>query len=233
MIYILHGTDISKSRQLILNLFKNSKSENKLELDITQITPQHFLKEVSSVDFFNIPNFVVLDITNAGRSKLDSYLEILQKSPKDVEIVIYSEKDLTKTNIFVKNAKKLLAKVIQNKEFDQSNIFKFIDAVFYKQRTRVYQEYKKIILSKNEDTFKVFSMLLYGLRNVYHAKLSSEVFMKMSPFVQEKALRQSENFTLHQLNQLFEDLYYLDKAVKTGELDSELFVTLAIEKVLA
>ena len=142
-----------------------------------------------------------------------------------------SEKELPKGNIFIKNIKNLKAKLNLNEIAPQSNIFNFVDAVFYKQREKAYQELSKL-LKDDVSPFEIFSMLNYGLRTVASAKFESPSYQKMSDFVKRKAYSQSKLFSKEQIAELFEKLRKIDMESKLSEIDEDLLIPTTIETVL-
>jgi DNA polymerase III delta subunit len=231
MIYIVHGEDFIKSRDQIINQLKKLGVKGKTELAVSDTTPEQIFELACSQSLFAEPQFIVLDITSAGKLNVDGYIEILKKIPADVTVVVLSAKALTKTNAFIKSAAELKAKIISNEKLPASNIFSFVDALFSKQRLKTYQELLKLI-KDDEDPFRIFSMILYGLRNIAAAKFGSPAIANYKPFMKSKLEAQSAKFTEENVKNLFDGLYEIDKGAKTGEITPELMVTLAVEKVL-
>jgi DNA polymerase III delta subunit len=231
MIYIVHGDDISKSRILIQNQQKKLNIESRIEINITDVTPEGIYEKSHSNDLFGNLPFIVLDITLAGRMNMDKYIEMLEKTPVATTIVILSGKSLPQTNAFIKNAVKLNAKINANEMVPQSNIFTFVDAVFYKQREKAYLELSKL-LKDQVSPFEILSMFFYGLRSVASAKFSSPAFSKMHDFVKRKTISQSNLFTENQIKNIFEQLRIIDMKAKLSEISEELLIPMAIEKVL-
>jgi DNA polymerase III delta subunit len=231
MIYLVHGENLSTSRKLIINQQKKLNLDTKTELDITETTPNQLLSVCSTFDMWGTAPFIVLDISAAGRMKLDKYTEIIQGIPKETVLIILSSKKLSKSNIFLKNATKLGIRIIENSETNAPNIFKFVDLVFNKNRKGSYQELRKLVIASQEP-FYIFSMLLYGLRNIAYAKFGGTGKTKMSPFVKGKAIKQAEKFSEEEILKLIEQFYKMDKGAKTGELDQEILVPLTVEKIL-
>jgi len=231
MIYILHGEDYPSSRQFVTDLISKEKIDNKVELSITETTPEEVSGITTSVDMFGNKTILVLNTTKQGRMKVDSFIDALQEIPEGFTVVVLTQKALKSSNAFIKNAKKLNATVKQFKPDKNSNIFKFVDFVFYGNRQKSYQELKQLILS-GEDPIYVFSMLCYGLRNISYARFSSPAFNKLPPFIKSKISKQASRFSEKQIKVLYAYFYKLDRDVKTGNVDPEMLIPLAIEKVL-
>ena len=230
MIYIVHGEDISKSRIMIQNQ-QNKCGCTRQEMSISNITPEGLYEICCSNDLFGTPPFVVLDISSAGRINLEPYIEKIEKIPEQTTLIILSNKQLTKTNAFIKNAGRLKAKLNLNELKPQSNIFKFVDAVFYKQRENAYLELSKLI-NDSVSSFEIIPMMFYGLRNVSTSKFNSPSYNKSSGFIKNKAHSQSLLFSDQQLINIYEEFRKLDMKSKIGEIDEDVLVPMAVEIVL-
>jgi DNA polymerase III delta subunit len=231
MILILHGENLTRSRSAVVGLQKKLNIGTKVEVSIKDVTPPKLLDMCAAFDIFGNPSLVVLDVTMAGRMKVDGYIEAMMQIPPRAVLVILSAKELKKSNAFVKNASKLSAKVVSSPVKPASNIFRFVDSVYSGNRDASYKELQRLLLD-NEDPFKLFSMLLYGLRNIAFAKFDSSEFAKMAPFVKKKSKGQALRFSKVDILALFESFYMLDKDAKTGVIVSDLLVPLAVEKIL-
>jgi len=232
MIYILHGENISGSRKTLLNLQAKHQVQNKKELVLSEITPAAFSDLCCSIDMFGGVQFIVLDVSAAGRTNVDAYCDVLKNAPKENIIVILSSKELSKANVFIKAAAELKAMVLQSNAFDNANIFKFVDLVFSGNRQAAYKEYQKLLVN-DEDPFYLFSMLAYELRNIAYAKFNSPLFNKVAPFVKGKAQSLSEKYSESGLATIYDVFYNLDKDVKFGAIPQDLFVVKAMETVFA
>lgn len=231
MIYIVHGEDTSKSRKLIINQQKKLNVEKNQEHSILDVSPEKLNELINSIDLFGEYPFLILNITNTGRSNFEKQVEILEKTPDKTTVIIYSEKALPKTNIFIKNADSLKAKVIDNPLIPEGNVFRFVDAVFSKRRTFAYKELQSLLEEKH-DSFELFAQLQYGLRTTMSAKLNTSAHQEAKSFIKAKAENQAKLFTLETLKELYDYYYSLDKKVKIGEISPEMMLTMAVEKVI-
>jgi DNA polymerase III delta subunit len=232
MIYILHGENLSASRKTLINLQAKHQTSVKRELLLSETSIAEFSDLCNSIDMFGSGQFIVLDISGAGRSNLDPYLDVLKKAPSENIIVILSSKELSKANVFIKNAGGIKAVSLQSNVFDNANVFKFADLVFSGNREASYKEYQKLLLSE-EDPFYLFSMLLYQLRNIAYAKYNSPMFNKAAPFVKGKSQKMAEKFSEIALADVYTSFYKIDKDVKLGLLPQSLYVVKAMEAVFA
>lgn len=231
MIYIVHGNDIVKSRFQITNHQNKINTENKIELDIQNIKPADLHQTIFSNDLFGNAPFIILNITKAGRMNVKPFTEIIINTPEKTNLVILAEKELPKSNSFLKIAKKRKIKTLVNKMTPEGNVFKFMDAVLYKRRTGAYQEYSRLV-EEDISPFEMFSKIIFGLNAILGVVFESCSIDKMHPFVKTKAIKQSKNYSKNSLKDLYQNLYDLDKQVKTGIIDIDNLIPLTIEKVL-
>lgn len=231
MIYILHGENLALARSLILNLQKKLNVEERREFGLLDITPSQLLEAVTTFDLFGNPPFVVFDITNMGRTNVDDYIKVLYQVPSPANLIILAAKELTASNAFIKAAPDLKAKVVLSASKPTANVFKFLDSLFSQNRSSAYTELRNLIVS-GEDHFYLFSMTLYQLRNIAHAKFNSPRFNKLAPFVKSKAKKLAERFSQEQIKEFYSYFYSLEKDSKTGKISIDVAIPLAVEKVL-
>ena len=230
MIYILHGDNLSAIRTYILKLQQELNAESKSELTLDQSADDVY-SATASADFFGNNPFVTLDISDLGRKNADAYIEVLTKVPADTTLIIFSNKELGKANAFLKAAPELKARTLVFNDVPKSNVFKFVDAVFSKNRKLAYLELSNLE-EDGEDAFYIFSMLMYGLRNLVYLKFDSAMQHKISPFMKSKFVRFSQGFEGGEIKSLYQDLYDMEVKAKTGRINLALMIPLSVEKIL-
>ncbi len=232
MIYILHGENLSATRNFILKLQADNNISSKKEFLVEDTTPGQLADAVASIDMFGGGSMVILDVTKAGRTKMDGFVEVLAVMPGETLAVVFSAKDLSKANAFIKNAQKIGAKTAVFKPISQANVFKFVDSVFAGNRSASYRELRSLLIS-DADPIYIFSMFTYGLRNVLYAKFDSPAFNKLPPFLKSKVKSQAQKLTEEKIVGLYERFYEMDRDVKIGIQSPETLVLLAIEMVIS
>jgi DNA polymerase III delta subunit len=231
MVYIVHGEDISKSRKLISNQQTKLGLETKVELSLIDTPAKEFRAAINQQDMFQKERLVVVNVSGIGRAKIDEHIEIIKNAPETTHIVILAEKSLPKSNKFMKETKNLKAKVLELAGIPKGNVFNFADSVFSKQRTRAYKGLSNLVEDEG-DYFRLFSVLLYSLRNILYAKFESPLFEKLKPFQKSKISRQAKMLKKTTVKDILKTFYELDRKAKTGEITPDLMVTRAVEKVL-
>lgn len=239
MILILHGDNLSKSREILqqvkekldVRIPDENLISTKKEININDISPQDLANEISAYGLFSDPPFIILDISDAGRKNLSEHIEVLKKCPVDVTIIVLSNKTLSKANAFIKASNDLKAKVLEQNVTPTSSVYKFTDALFEKNRKKVYVELKNLIID-GEELFYVFAMILYSLRSLATVKLNSKEASSLPPFVKSKLGKQINKFTDIEILNLYKYLYEVDKKLKLGQISPEIAIPLIVEKVI-
>lgn len=231
MIIVVHGTDTTKSYNLILNQQQKYGIKNITYVDIDKISPMDLYEKVASSSLFGDKPFVVLNVTNAIKETVQDFINILNKAPADSVLIIYATKTLPKTNEFLKYAESNRIKVICLEKTINSNTFRFIELAFSQNRTQSYKELKTL-LDENNDEFYIFSMLMYQLRALAKVKFNAPSIKKMKDYQISKLNLLLQKYSTNSLQSIYKYFYNLDKKVKLGEITPELMITMALEKVL-
>lgn len=231
MIYLVHGDDLAKSRALITAQQKKLNIEKRTEFNLTDTTIAEILNVCNSNDLFGGTPFVVVEISKAAKSELDSLADMLGKIQDACTLIILSEKELTKTNPLLLASKNLAIKTNMSNKSLEGNVFNFVDELLKKNRQKAYT-HLETLYKENADSFYIFSMILFGLRNIAHVIFESPNLAKMNPFVKNKAVSIAKQYSNEKISFLISEMYKLDKKVKTGQIDADVMVTLAMEKVL-
>ena len=189
MIYIIHGENSAASRNTLLGLQHSGKTE----FSITDIQPEKLRELVSSFDIFGNAPFIILDVTQANRLNLENYVQVIKSAPAETTTVIFSYKELSTANAFLKAASELKAKIILSKQVNKASAFKFNEFLFDLDKKNAYKEFNNL-LEQEEEPFYIFSMILYQLRNIVYIKFDSDEKNKISPFIKQKAIKQANNF---------------------------------------
>lgn len=227
MIYIIHGDNEASSRNTILALQKKHAAEAKKEVLFSDVTPEHLYTLISNFDFFGNPPFTVFNISNYGHAKLDVFLPQIKQIPEKSILLIYADKALSATNIFLKETKALNAVVLYNPATPSANSFKFSDYLLTGQRQKAYKELK--LLLDHEDVFQILGALTYTLRAATLVKFNSTQARSLPPFVKGKAENFASKFTEDQLTKMYELLYKYDKELKVGAIPSDVVLPIIIE----
>lgn len=231
MLYIVHGDNLTKSRALILNQQKKLGIQYKEEFGILDFSPEELLMKIRSLDIFGNQQFFIINISGTGRSNMESYINVLTQAPEQLTVIILSDTKLSPTNAFIKNATMLKAKTLEHSPERKENVFNFVDAVLRKDRKTSYKLLHEE-LENDRSPIELFSLLTYGIRSLASAKFENNLFKKQMPFIQSKHKQFANSYSEKSVLDLYEYFYNLDRQAKIGEMDQEIALTLAIEKML-
>jgi|GEM_PF-676432 len=231
MIYLVHGDDYAKSRKLIINQQRKLALGLKVEKDISEMSARELYETGCSFDIFGNPPFIVLTIPNTKVAESEEYIMVLKKIPQATTIILLCDRELGRINAFFKGAPELRARVVLNTQPQTSNVFRLVDSVFLQNKSSAYEELEKLS-NEDVDAFYILAMLLYGLRNIAHAKFKTAEFSKKSSFIKDKAFVQAQNFTVQNIRELFNFMYATDKKMKTGQINQDIALVYTIEKIL-
>lgn len=220
LVVILWEREFSKKTSSFFKLIeKKAKSQNFEKLTGVRLS-QWILKEIKEID-------------NKG--------EISKQALEKLVVYVGEDPILLRREI-----QKLLnfsnGKMISEKDIEllvrakiDSDIFRTIDAIGANDK----KEALKLIhrhLEKGEDSFYLFSMLIYQFRNmlkIADLKESGNLseyeiakIAKLHPFVVKKSLLQLRRFNLKRLEEIYANLGEIDLKIKTGRLD----IRLAMDK---
>lgn len=231
MLYIVHGDNLTKSRALILNQQKKLGIQYKEEFDILDFSPEELLMKIRSLDIFGNQQFFIINISGTSRSNMESYINVLTQAPEQLTVIILSDTKLSPTNAFIKNAAMLKAKTLEHSPERKESVFNFVDAVLRKDRKTSYKLLHEE-LENDKSPIELFSLLTYGIRSLASAKFENNLFKKQMPFVQSKHKQFANSHSEKSVLDLYEYFYNLDRQAKIGEMDQEIALTLAVEKML-
>lgn len=231
MIYLVHGDDIAKSRALIANQQKKVGVEKRLEIQLEETEVELILEKSRSADLFGNFPFIVVDCTKASKAQIQQFADTLEKINAECTLIIYCNKELTKTNPILQKVATMNVKTALSVKPIEANIFKMVDTLYSKNRQGTYKELENLYKEDNDPLY-ILSMLVYGARNLAYLSFDSPSAAKMSPYIKSKANEQLKKFSQTEIKDIYAALYDLDKKAKSGALDSDLALTLAVEKVL-
>jgi len=217
---ILHGDDYVASRQELNQLIDGARQKNqsvsRLEagsLEFTELT-----QLVESRSFFGEDNLIVIFgvLGQAKSSQKEKILDYLKEN-QQANIIIYEAKEIGATALkpFTQT------KVIHHKPAPV--IFNFLDSLKPGNAKSVV-EYQKLLDQKTEPEF-IFAMLVRQARLLIQA--TSPGNLKMPPWMKNKLVSQARAFSLDRLLSFHENLYQIDKNIKTGrnslDLSTQIF----------
>ncbi len=164
----------------------------------------------------------------------DQIIFLLQISENNKWLI---RSELNKIDIYCKkNEKNELTKEELNKitgAESSGNIWEFLNFFSSKSTTKAKQELNKILRYSDLSQY-VISMLNRELQMLLDVKCIKEEngelkLLKLHPFVLQKAVKNSENFSLDEIEKLSNSLFNLDLSIKNGEINSSIGLNLYLD----
>lgn len=197
---------------LITSKFDNKKKIVKLLKETaTFITPEVSIDKIvkDSLEDYSMDNKTINYLINYCSNDLEKILNELEK---------------------LKNLK-IEDKVITIKDIDENvtkslddNVFDFLNAVVSKNKKKAWNIYEELLYKGEEET-KLIVMTADQIRLILNCKCllsegkkSSEIasFLDVHPYKVKLAIESSYSYTTDELLKLLNNLYEIDKAIKTG-----------------
>lgn len=227
MITVLHGEDIIRSRQALLELKKGVTGAEIIVLDKNNATLTRLIESLEAKSLFGQEKLVILDNIFALKSKkeLNDILKYFEENEIKADVIVWSDKTLTKTRLkYFRNAKAQLFKL-------PAPIFAFLDSI-RPSNTKQMLMLLQNSLKSSEAEF-VFYMIIRQLRMLILSKtVNNETkslpsdFKRLAPWQKGKLKQQAKKFSQERLFELYHQLLDIDAKLKTGRLNLELAGTL-------
>lgn len=215
MIYLFHGSDLSESRQALVELKLKYDSSAVITLNGKKLDKEGFLRAVESRSIFSSRTLVVIEkIPDMRRTKF--LTEILESLSEAVDVAFWSENALKATHSLVKFVTKAGGKVFHFMESVPKNIFPFLDALGFKNKKRAFLELHRL-LKEGSSPIYLHLMIIYQIRNLLRAKFGDA--KGIHPFVIRKLKSQINNFEERELINAYKTLFEADVALKTSQRD--------------
>jgi DNA polymerase-3 subunit delta len=118
----------------------------------------------------------------------------------------------------------------------QANVFKMVDALGWRDGEQALKLLHRL-LEDGEHPLSLFGMIVRQFRIMTQVKDLAErgvpskkigAQLGLHPFVAEKGLRQSQNFSMEQLETIYRKLLETDLAIKTGQMDQVLALDMLV-----
>ncbi|MBD3250643.1 MAG: hypothetical protein GF381_03690 [Candidatus Pacebacteria bacterium] len=210
MITILHGDNIVKSRQKLVELIDQAKDRgvvvNRLEAGKTD-RPE-LESKLTKTSLFGTDRIVVLEELHSLRStnKKKELIELILQA--ELDLILWESRSLTKTML-----KKFPR--AKSQEFGLTNqLFNWLDSLAPTKYTKPSQLQLLNEVIKTDDEYMCLAMLARQIRLLIQAKDGGQI--KGPPFVISKIKKQARPFSLGQLLELHRQLVEFDLRLKTS-----------------
>lgn len=242
MIIILHGDHQVESRNRLLELKSQASELNKeiITLDGALIELTDLIQSLEATSLFNEQKLVIaenlLSILKAG-AKRDEIIEYLVKAPfvipgnaeesDKVDLILWEKGSVGRSIIKLKKQKQ-----VSVEEFKMPQvIFSFVDNLKPHNVKELLNSFHKTIDSNIVPEI-IFTMMIRQFRLLIALKTGADISEtnRLAPWQKGKLSKQSHEFSLEKLKQLYKELLLIDFQIKTGK--SALNLTQRIEQFI-
>ncbi|MCE7898266.1 MAG: hypothetical protein DPW11_03540 [bacterium] len=218
--YLFHGDDNASSRN---NLFEQKKKHVDIrELNGDKLLPKDLASTLGTESLFGNETLLIENLFSRPRSKdKDACVQLLINYSGNRDILIWEKKTLTKLT-----TNKLPKTWIVKESKPPALLYNFLDTIVpgnYQQATKIL-----VTLRKNTDDGLTYIMLSRHISTLIQAKTATN--LKLPPWQIGKLKRQASSWEISQLLFFYDELYKIDKKIKTGttklDLGSQLDILL-------
>lgn len=215
MIILLHGSDVSASRQALLDLKKNYSPDSVTTFNADKLDLAEFKRVRGTPSMFSDRRLIVVEGKSSPSTiKQFSHLTI---SP-DTDIVFWIGEDLKPSNKLVKIAREAGGQVRLFREKIPKHVFGFLDALGCKNKKKAFLELHRL-LDQGEAPLYLLTMIVWQFRNLLRVKVSKYQSVKgINPYVLRKAKNQVKNFEAEDLVSIYKDLLRAEISLKNSPL---------------
>ncbi len=211
MITIIHGDDLTTSRNYLVDLKKTL--ENPITFTSDNLTFLNILQALKGNELFNNQNNIFIDeLLSSKKTVADSEKIINLIKNTDKNIYFWEKNELTKTtlSIFPKAQVKLF-KIPQN-------IFNFLDNIKSDSKENVINFHKTLDSAESD---AIFYMIIRQFRLLIALTSTGDEIdeiKRLAPWQKEKLKRQTNLFPIGKLKEIYNELFKIDLKTKTGEI---------------
>ena len=212
MHYLIHGDYHLGSRQFLSSLIKQAGDQAKeiIKLNGDQLSLNHLFQATSSSSLFGSEKQLVIEnLFSITKSKQQSeMLDWLKNYHGENPIIFWEKKDIGKV------LQRRLPQPITVKQFKTPIIvFKLVEQI-YPQNINQALVLLRTALQKESAEF-LFAMIIRQLRLMLLVKADQKI--PGAPWMIGKLKKQASHFDTFKLQNLYQQLYTLDKRIKTGQ----------------
>ena len=217
MITILHGDDISSSRNFFLEL-KNQKKD--FVLFDANITITDLVQNIEGSSLFGETKSIFIEefLTKLKKASKESkeILDFIVKKSKDSNFVLWESKEIAKRDLSMfKNSVIKFFKL-------PKNIFLFLDSLRKNNSKNLLNLFHEAIGSGIKDELILFMLqrqirLLLVLSEPSEAQPIDEL-VRLAPWQMGKLETQAKSFNITDLKKIYKKLYEIEIGQKTGAL---------------
>jgi len=218
MITIIHGDDISKSREYFIEL--KQKYKDFVLFDGNSLTITDLVQNVESSTLFGSTKIILIENFLTKLKKTDKevkeMLNFIVKNSKSSDFIFWESKEITKRELFLfKDSIVRLFKL-------PKNIFLFLDGLRPNNSKNLLNLFHEAIESGIKEELILFMLqrqirILLALSEKADGD-SIEELARLAPWQMEKLEKQAKLFDLPALKRIYNELFKIETGEKTGGL---------------
>jgi len=221
MITIIHGDNISESRNYFLEL--KQKQKDPISFDYKNVTLTQLIQNIEGSGLFNDSKTIFIEEFLTKLKKTDKaskeILDFIIKSSKENNIILWEAKEILKKDLYsFKNADIKIFKL-------PKNIFLFLDNLRPNNSRNMLKLFHNALESGIKEEIILFMLqrqirLLLSLLD--SGEKSIDEVERLAPWQIGKLQSQSRSFTIQDLKKIYKRLYEIELGQKTGALSLSL-----------
>ena len=243
MLYLLHGENVSASRQALLDLKKNYSSDSISVFDAKKFDADEFTRVYETPSLLSDRRLIVIE----GKTPTIQPFNRLTIS-SSTDLIFWIGEQLKPSNKLFKLVKELGGQIRAFKPALPKHVFGFLDALGYKNKKKSFLELHRL-LDQGESPVYLLTMIVWQIRNLLRVRLYNHPAItsrdacigerynnggpkpKMNPFVLRKATSQVKNFEGEELVGIFRRLLKAEVALKTTPQDPMLVLDRIVSEI--
>lgn len=210
MIYLLHGDDITASKNRLVGLtlgFKNVVTLNAEKASISDL-----VQAFSSTDMFVITRCIVIEkVLKLPKKETEKLIDLLEHLDSSTTVILWHNTELSK--VALSKFKKANVEVFLLPKL----FFTFLDNLNPQNVKMTIDTLHKM---QNMEAEQIFYAMVKRVRQLMMVKVNSnsEEMMKMSPWQRDKLKVQGSKWQVKELEHLYNMLFKLEVDMKSGGL---------------
>jgi len=226
MLYLLHGENVSASRDALIELKNNYSPDSISVFDAKKFDADEFKRAYETPSLLSDSRLIVIE----GKPPQPAMKQLGTSDTAD--LVFWLGEQLKPSNKLFKLVKELGGQIRAFKPAIPKHVFGFLDALGYKNKEKSFLELHRL-LDQGESPIYLLTMIVWQIRNLLKVKLSLDggPKPKMAPFVLRKAQGQVRSFEEEGLVGIFRNLLDAEIKLKTTQLDPALLLDLVVREI--
>jgi DNA polymerase III delta subunit len=226
MITIIHGDDLTASRNYFLDL--KLKQNNAISYDGTKITITDLVQNIEGSSLFGSTKTIFIEDLLTKIKKTDKnakeILSFIAKNSSESTFVLWESKEISKRDLFI--FKQAIVKIFKLPK----NIFLFLDNLKPNNSKNLLNLFHQALGSEIKEELILFMLqrqvrILLALSEPSNSE-SIEELARLAPWQMDKLERQARFFDIMQLKKIYKKLYEIEIGQKTGGLSLSLVQTI-------